>query len=946
MGSVTWLHLSDLHYCEPRTGWDAEEVLAELLIDLKQMQEDHDLQPNLMFFSGDLVFGNEEKPEAGYRIQSQFSGGASFLDAVRTSFRHPIPIENVFVVPGNHDVNRKLATPALTNWLDGLESDEPVTEMIKEAERGWQDYIRRLGDYQAFLEENGFGHLLADSSRLIFSTIRNVNGISVGVGGFNSAWSCCRDSRIEKSKLWIGARWQLKTIRSQIKDANVRVALMHHPPNWFVEREDKDFLHKIQTAFDFFLHGHEHKTWPEMHASGHTTIGADACYLRSTERNGYNFVRLDFDSISAEVWLRRYSDDAPGGWVPRVLPAKGTDNDGRMLLTNNEWMRDVVPRTVSTSPAPIPRDETWKSVSIYIALENEYFSPAVGTSLINALSNLLRMPADEIDILEPVQAEDPCIKFSMSIRVIEKLLHTSLFNPTALTKYRIFRVDVEGMKSIELALPEILDRRRNRRKAPGDADAGKQNDVPLVPVARTQHHGAGSVAEQWLPILKWREMPLFGSIHMLDGESLIQLYHADDPNLRRLISELTEYVRAEVMGSMRITGQPGHGKTSFFYYMQESQQVSKGLHMDIVHAASFVGLSRVDKRAISHACLDILTRYFQDCAPRGCSWRKAMSGSKKSVVLKINALSDLLAKRKKGFSKRLVVVIDDVDLIPEEHLVPIVLRFFSHLQSPRIAKWLAIRPTTYVDFEPTQRCNLDTLFPGLTSFPEIRLFDIVCRRLVPIIEKNGINPFSPALCDSVHNIFNGDHRQGLAFLRELLFTPPPKQLRKTEGQPAFCRFFERNAIAKLVERGSLPNVFTPYRDVNSVLPLAKEVLALGGFWREVDRRFISLIAESLTLKCEAFLGTSKNPVRVTARRVLDALKALQLQDLVILTGQTSFDLTPRGRFVQRLLDQPHYVNICRSALPSDLRDELFWNVALIETNYRDTLLNELFDTSA
>jgi hypothetical protein len=60
--SLSWLHLSDLHACNPRTGWDARRVLSTLLADLKAgfaevggAKTRIPFQPDLLFFTGDLV---------------------------------------------------------------------------------------------------------------------------------------------------------------------------------------------------------------------------------------------------------------------------------------------------------------------------------------------------------------------------------------------------------------------------------------------------------------------------------------------------------------------------------------------------------------------------------------------------------------------------------------------------------------------------------------------------------------------------------------------------------------------------------------------------------------------------------------------------------------------------------------------------------------------------
>ncbi len=336
--TVTWLHLSDLHYCEPKTGWDAEDILDKLVEDLKELEEERGLLPDLILFTGDLAFG-ESKNADGWRLKDQYDGVHDFLKKVRNAFSRTVPKENLFLVPGNHDVNRAYAARQLTFWLDNLDDESEVTEMIKEAGFEWSMYMERLKEYRSFIEDYGFNHLLADPDRLIYAVVKRIGKLNVGIGGFNSVWSCCRPSKEEKSKLRLGAKWQLNTIRSRLKDVDFSVALIHHPPNWFVEEEDKKFLTRLREKFDFCLHGHEHEEWVvSQTGNGHTMVSASACYQRSDKLNGYNIVRLDLENQTGEVWLRKYSDAGPGGWIPNILPGKKTDKNGMVALTKMGWM--------------------------------------------------------------------------------------------------------------------------------------------------------------------------------------------------------------------------------------------------------------------------------------------------------------------------------------------------------------------------------------------------------------------------------------------------------------------------------------------------------------------------------------------------------------------------------------------------------------------------------
>ena len=227
MSTITWLHLSDLHACNPRHGWDARRVTDTLVADLRGLQRDHGLRPDLLFFTGDAAFG-QIGGEGEKTVGGQLETFGAFLDAVRGAFDPEISLENVFMVPGNHDVDRSLVGDDQTEWLDVQESLEPVNAVIHKGGIQRRRYMERLGAYRSFLENRGFDHLLdpeldgtthADPSRLIYSVVRRVDGLRIGIAGFNTAWSCCRNG--ERGRLWMAGRWQQETLRPGLYGADL-----------------------------------------------------------------------------------------------------------------------------------------------------------------------------------------------------------------------------------------------------------------------------------------------------------------------------------------------------------------------------------------------------------------------------------------------------------------------------------------------------------------------------------------------------------------------------------------------------------------------------------------------------------------------------------------------------------------------------------------------------
>ncbi len=344
--SITWLHLSDLHACNPRTGWDASDVLADLEQDLGRLREAHALAPDLIFFTGDAGFGHLGAG-GGEGLGDQLEEAEGFFCRLREI--SGVDRERFFLVPGNHDVHRGQVNPSDTGWLDARigPSDGDVVALLKEGGTQWRSIAGRLGEYRAFLERHGYHHLLDDPRRLLYTSVREIRGLKLGIAGFNTAWSCCRDG--ERGKLWWGGRWQAKELAGRLEDCDLRIALTHHPGGWFTEAEDPAADDMLKRRFDLRLHGHEHRGWIEMvsrvsEGHDHLRLSAGACYAASEKEKGYNFGRLDPAAGTVDVFLRRY-DETGEGWVAHQL-AHRTASDGRW---RSEPLRQLVsvpePRT-------------------------------------------------------------------------------------------------------------------------------------------------------------------------------------------------------------------------------------------------------------------------------------------------------------------------------------------------------------------------------------------------------------------------------------------------------------------------------------------------------------------------------------------------------------------------------------------------------------------------
>lgn len=346
--TITWLHLSDLHACPTKTGWDANHVINSLVDDLKELNRKYKIRPDFIFFTGDAAFGQLGN-QPGQSLQDQYKVVQQFLDEVRRAFRPELTLRDIYLVPGNHDINRDYVDDTQSLWLrDPARTVDDIISMMQAGKAQWRRFMERLEDYKLFLKTNGYEHLLTDDkNRLIYADEREVAGIRIGIAGLNSAWSCFGGEE-DKARLWSGGKYQIEELRPLLSKADFSIALTHHPGNWFVAREDPNVQRLLEASFEFVLHGHEHQEWIRTDAkTGHTTIWAGPCYEHSEKKNGFNIVQIDLKTGKGKAWLREYKE-AGRGWVASNI--KGFAPQGIWTIVGLKWLQKFKIKPARANP--------------------------------------------------------------------------------------------------------------------------------------------------------------------------------------------------------------------------------------------------------------------------------------------------------------------------------------------------------------------------------------------------------------------------------------------------------------------------------------------------------------------------------------------------------------------------------------------------------------------
>ena len=200
--------------------------------------------PEFVFATGDIAYSGKNHE---YVLATEFFDKLIAAAGVKR--------ERLFVVPGNHDVDRDRAL-GLSRTLDSEDEaneyfgqDRPLHHIVAKQEEF-------LSWYNSYFE--GIRSLDVTSTCSRPESFEGEEG-TLGILPINSALFCLDDH--DHAKLWIGRRC-LQNAVVQLKDLNpdISVALLHHPIHWMADTERSNISSTLQANIDFVLSGHLHQS--------------------------------------------------------------------------------------------------------------------------------------------------------------------------------------------------------------------------------------------------------------------------------------------------------------------------------------------------------------------------------------------------------------------------------------------------------------------------------------------------------------------------------------------------------------------------------------------------------------------------------------------------------------------------------------------------------------
>jgi len=347
--TLGWLHISDLHFLD-KHAWRDSQPLKKMLDDLEVLLNEG-LRIDLVLCTGDIGFGETRTQP----LAAQYDDAKFFFDRVLEICR--LGRDRLFLVPGNHDIDRSRVLDSQTEWFRSrARSPEQINQKFQDAHAEITHAMARLDPYRQFIT-NHYPHIKLDNGATYGAQLE-INGISIAITGLNSAWTCADDK--DKNQMWLAGEAQLHASNKSV-DArtggtrpHLRLGLLHHPQDWLQPTEAQQLRGRLQQEFDFLLHGHAHDQWVhEITTPQHIVIAAGATTGESLQEFGYNLVQVA--PGMAKVYLRRY-DTKGCGWIEENI--HGRTKHGVWPLTPLACLPAEPIASVQTAASQVPSGET------------------------------------------------------------------------------------------------------------------------------------------------------------------------------------------------------------------------------------------------------------------------------------------------------------------------------------------------------------------------------------------------------------------------------------------------------------------------------------------------------------------------------------------------------------------------------------------------------------
>ena len=298
---LSYLHLSDLHFRtgDPGRGHDQNSVTHSLLDAIKGFPASEPL--DFIVLTGDIAFSGQRE---------EYELAAGFCDKLLEITG--VPRNRLYVVAGNHDLERKQVSKTLGRLYSRFEDQEEITDYLADPSQR-PVMMAKFQEFHRFAEQAMGRRHYDDETWHLHEVVRLDKAgqtFRLNLLCLNSALLAGYDGDDDKHQAL--ANFQVDTALRQLDDdAPLSIGLFHHPFACY-HPADLTAQNQLRHRLDLIHTGHLHQAANAMESNGAgsaTLITAGAAYEARQHRNGFNRVSIDLVSGQGQVELWKYVAD-------------------------------------------------------------------------------------------------------------------------------------------------------------------------------------------------------------------------------------------------------------------------------------------------------------------------------------------------------------------------------------------------------------------------------------------------------------------------------------------------------------------------------------------------------------------------------------------------------------------------------------------------------------
>lgn len=288
------LHLSDIHFRNGVVGSAMDpyaHIRKELLRDVETQCARIGASPGAILVSGDIAFSGHD---------NEYAYASKWLDKLCKCCG--APITSVFVVPGNHDIDRGVTSKKLIKAIhrdikdaDGQSLENHLREYLTDKDTGRLLY-KSLSAYNNFSGQF-FCDLLPPERTIAKRKLTLNDGSILQIIGLNSTFVSSSDDK--ELDLFVDPACFQFTRQYGVE----YLVLCHHPYRWL--RQGESLKAHLNDVARVQLFGHAHTNRIELNRDW-VRVAASAAHPDKTEPGwepGYNLINVNIDGTGDERYL-------------------------------------------------------------------------------------------------------------------------------------------------------------------------------------------------------------------------------------------------------------------------------------------------------------------------------------------------------------------------------------------------------------------------------------------------------------------------------------------------------------------------------------------------------------------------------------------------------------------------------------------------------------------